>query len=136
MLSGWCGSDSIHDSSAACSFPTYNALSYPVRLASRTSAKLEETNHSFTVLLVLCVSTKLLFKYDPPIHTYNDSKDLSYKLHSNMFQWWPPPSSGQSTSTHQNTIIVSLSYGHKVRFTWRIHRISLLTQACSTLEAR
>ena len=38
-------------------------------LASWTPTKLEQTNHSFTVLLVLCISTKLLPKSDPTIYT-------------------------------------------------------------------
>ena len=38
-------------------------------LASWTPAKLEETNHRFTMLLVLCISTKLLPKSDPTIYT-------------------------------------------------------------------
>ena len=62
--------------------PAHSPLTMPSPTLSAISQldtrQLEETKHSFTVLLVLCVSTKLLSKSDPPMYTYNDSKDLSY----------------------------------------------------------
>ena len=65
-----------------------------------------------------CLYCSYLWSYylktDPTICTYNNSKILyKVKLYSNVFQWWTPPSSGKSTSTNQNTTVVSsLSYAH------------------------
>jgi hypothetical protein len=55
---------------------------------------------------------------DLTICTYNCLKNpYTVKLHSNMYQWRPPPSSGKSTSTNQTTFVLSCLSYHARRFT-------------------
>ena len=81
-------------------------------LASWTPAKLEEMNNCFTVLLVLCISTKLLSKSDPTIYTYNDSKDLSYS---------------QTTFQHVSVVVTTIIRAvHLYTPKHRYHKLSIL----------